>query len=196
MTNIVVGPALEIGGNTAQMTSKGKIQITNPQGKIKTLSQDEFKRNLIKNADKINNGEDFEFKKSHKFLKIFAAAVGTAAVASTVVYRKQISKFFKDFSFKKLWSNVKDLWSDVKKPFKQVFGKKEKSVVTVYDKQPIKTSAFDKDFENTLKTNQYRNEAQAANAHYILNEYDKLLESNKRTHAFKEKMYQKLFPEK
>ena len=125
MTNIVVGPALEIGGNTAQMTSKGKIQITNSQGKIKTLSRDEFKRNLIKNADKINNGEDFEFKKSHKFLKIFAAAIGTAAVASTVVYRKQISKYLKDFSFKKLWNNVKDLWGDVKKPLKRVFGKKE-----------------------------------------------------------------------
>ena len=110
----IVGPALTIGGNIAQMTSKGKIQITNSNGKVKTLSQDEFKNNLIKNADKINNGEDFEFKKSNKNLKILAGAAATTLVASSVIYRKQIGKYVKDFSFKKLWNDVKGLFNNKK----------------------------------------------------------------------------------
>lgn len=64
--NMTIGPALAIGGNKVEMTQQGKIQVTNPNGKIKTLSQDQFKKQLVKNADKIQNGEDFEFKKTKK----------------------------------------------------------------------------------------------------------------------------------
>lgn len=46
--NMTIGPALAIGGNKVEMTQQGKIQVTNPQGKIKTLSQDEFKKQLVK----------------------------------------------------------------------------------------------------------------------------------------------------
>ena len=67
---MTIGPALAIGGNKVEMTQQGKIQVTNPKGKIKTLSQDQFKKQLIKNADKIQNGEDFEFKKDKKGLKL------------------------------------------------------------------------------------------------------------------------------
>lgn len=111
MSNITIGPAFEVGGNTVEMTSKGKIQVTNPEGRIKTLSQDEFKKNIINNADKINAGEDFEFKKDHKGLKIAAAAVGTAAVITAAIYHKEIGNYLKDFSFKKLWKDIKGLYN-------------------------------------------------------------------------------------
>ncbi len=116
MGNITVGPALEIGGNTVEMTTKGKVQVTNSKGRIKTLSQDEFKKNIAKNADKIEAGEDFEFKKDHKGLKIAAAAVATAAVVTAAIYHKEIGKYMKDFSFKKLWKDIKGLFtSEAKK---------------------------------------------------------------------------------
>ena len=54
--NMTIGPALAIGGNKVEMTQQGKIQVTNSQGKVKTLSQDEFKKQLIKNADNIEAG--------------------------------------------------------------------------------------------------------------------------------------------
>lgn len=108
--NMTIGPALAIGGNKVEMTQQGKIQVTNPNGKIKTLSQDQFKKQLVKNADKIQNGEDFEFKKDKKTLKIAAAVVATAAVVTGVIYRKQIGKYMKDFSFKKLWNDIKGLF--------------------------------------------------------------------------------------
>ncbi len=108
--NMAIGPALAIGGNKVEMTQQGKIQVTTPKGKIKTLSQDQFKKQLIKNADKIQNGEDFEFKKDKKGLKIAAAVVATAAVVTGVIYRKEIGKYMKDFSFKKLWNDFKGLF--------------------------------------------------------------------------------------
>lgn len=108
--NMTIGPALAIGGNKVEMTQQGKIQVTNPNGKIKTLSQDQFKKQLVKNADKIQNGEDFEFKKDKKTLKIAAAVVATAAVVTGVIYRKEIGKYMKDFSFKKLWNDIKGLF--------------------------------------------------------------------------------------
>ena len=119
MTNMVVGPALEIGGNVVEMTNKGKVQVTNAKGNIKTLSQDEFKKNLVKNADKINLGEDFEFKKDHKALKIAAAAIGTAAVTTAVIYRKEIGKYLKNFSFKKAWNDVKDFFTRKSKKMRE-----------------------------------------------------------------------------
>lgn len=64
--NMTIGPALSIGGNTVEMTTNGKVQVTNTRGKVKTLSQDQFKKQLIKNADKIEAGQDFEFKKITK----------------------------------------------------------------------------------------------------------------------------------
>ena len=81
--NMTIGPALSIGGNKVEMTQQGKIQVTNSQGKIKTLSQDEFKKQLIKNADNIEAGKDFEFKKDNKNAKIAAGGKGklTKAVA-------------------------------------------------------------------------------------------------------------------
>lgn len=81
MANMTIGPVFPIAGNEIQMTSKGKIQVTDADGKIKTLSQDEFKKQLVKNADKIAAGEDVEFKDSKKGL-IAAAAAGAAVVGT------------------------------------------------------------------------------------------------------------------
>ena len=81
--NMTIGPALAIGGNKVEMTQQGKIQVTNSQGKVKTLSQDEFKKQLIKNANNIEAGKDFEFKKDNKNAKV-AAGIGTALAAAYV----------------------------------------------------------------------------------------------------------------
>lgn len=123
-SNMTIGPALSIGGNTAEMTTKGKVQVTNAQGKVKTLSQDQFKKQLIKNADKIQRGEDFEFKKDNKTALIAGGAVATAAIATGVVYRKDISKYVKNFSFKKLGKDIKGLFSSVKEKIAGLFNKK------------------------------------------------------------------------
>lgn len=81
--NMTIGPALAIGGNKVEMTQQGKIQVTNSQGKVKTLSQDEFKKQLIKNANNIEAGKDFEFKKDNQKAKV-AAGIGTALAAAYV----------------------------------------------------------------------------------------------------------------
>lgn len=79
--NMTIGPALVIGGNKVEMTPKGKIQVTNSQGKVKTLSQDEFKKQLIQNKDKIESEQDFEFKKDNKNAKAAAGVAGLLAAA-------------------------------------------------------------------------------------------------------------------
>lgn len=124
MDNMTIGASLAVGGNTVQMRKDGKIQVTNSNGKIKTLTQDEFKKNVVKNADKIKNGEDFEFKKDYsKSLKIATAAVGTAIATTGIIYRKEIGKYLRNFSFKKLWQDIKGL-----------FSKNKKNTSTIYDK--------------------------------------------------------------
>lgn len=94
--NMIIGPALLIGGNKVEMTQKGKIQVTNPQGKVNTLSKDEFKKQLIKNEDKIKSGEDFEFKKDNKSAKAAAGVAGLLAAAyiglSVAVGKKALTR--------------------------------------------------------------------------------------------------------
>lgn len=108
--SMTIGPAMEIGGNTVEMRTDGKIQVTNSKGKIKTLTQDEFKKQTVQNADKIASGEDFEYKKDHKALKIAGAAVGTAAISLGIIYRKEIGKYMRNFTFKKFWNDIKGLF--------------------------------------------------------------------------------------
>lgn len=94
--NMTIGPALAIGGNKVEMTQKGKIKVTNPQGKVKTLSQDEFKKQLLKNADNIQAGKDFEFKKDNKNAKAAVGIGGLLAAAyiglSVAVGKKALTK--------------------------------------------------------------------------------------------------------
>lgn len=133
--NMTIGPALIVGGNKVEMTTTGKVQVTNQEGKIKTLSQDQFKKQLIKNADKISNGEDVEFKKDNKIGLIAGGAVATAAVVTAVIYRKDIAKYMKDFSFKKLGQDIKGLWNKLKGNLKKLnpFKKDKPTPPNVFD---------------------------------------------------------------
>lgn len=117
--NMAIGPAMIIGGNEVQLNSKGKVQITNPKGKTVTLSKDQFLKQTVKNADKIGNGEDFEYKKDRKGLKIAGAVVGTAAVVTGIIYRKEIARYMKNFSFKKAWNDFKNLFRTKSKGVKE-----------------------------------------------------------------------------
>ena len=133
--NMTIGPALVVGGNKVEMTTTGKVQVTNQEGKIKTLSQDQFKKQLIKNADKISNGENVEFKKDNKIGLIAGGAVATAAVVTAVIYRKDIAKYMKDFSFKKLGQDIKGLWNRLKGNLKKLnpFKKDKPTPPNVFD---------------------------------------------------------------
>ena len=133
--NMTIGPALIVGGNKVEMTTTGKVQVTNQEGKIKTLSQDQFKKQLIKNADKISNGENVEFKKDNKIGLIAGGAVATAAVVTAVVFRKDIAKYMKDFSFKKLGQDIKGLWGKLNGNLKKLnpFKKDKPTPPNVFD---------------------------------------------------------------
>lgn len=133
--NMTIGPALVVGGNKVEMTTTGKVQVTNQEGKIKTLSQDQFKKQLIKNADKISNGENVEFKKDNKIGLIAGGAVATAAVVTAVIYRKDIAKYMKDFSWKKLGQDIKGLWNKLKGNLKKLnpFKKDKPTPPNVFD---------------------------------------------------------------
>ena len=94
--SMTIGPALTIGGNKVEMLQTGNILVTSPKGKMKTLSQDEFKKQLVKNINNINNGENFEFKKDNKKAKIAAGIGATLAAAyiglSIAVGKKVLTK--------------------------------------------------------------------------------------------------------
>ncbi len=137
MTKVeVIGRPLQVGGNTAQLTTNGKVKITDAEGKTKVISQKSFQKQLVQNADKINKGDTFEFKSNNTGKKI-AAGLGIAGLvtglAAAVVYRKNIGQFFKNTNFKELgkdlikkgkdfakngWENGKNLlsagWTNVK----------------------------------------------------------------------------------
>ncbi len=133
--NMTIGPALIVGGNKVELTTTGKVQVTNQEGKIKTLSQDQFKKQLIKNADKISDGENVEFKKDSKAGLIVGGAIATAAVVTAVIFRKDIAKYMKDFSFKKLGQDIKGLWGKLKGNLKKLnpFKKDKPTPPNVFD---------------------------------------------------------------
>lgn len=188
---MTIGPAVMVGGNEVQLTTKGKIQVTNPKGKVVTLSQDQFQKQTLKNVDKLQNGEDFEYKKDHKALKIAGAAVGTAAVVTGIIYRKEIARYMKDFSFKKLWNDIKDLFKPVKKDKPA-----EKLTNTVFDgEQAIAYNASDaKVARETLAV---KEQTIADMTHYDLEQFDKMVAKTKGAiHNNRQKMYERLFAEK
>lgn len=186
--NMTIGPAVIVGGNEVQATAKGKLQVTSPKGKVVTLSQDQFQKQTLKNIDKIKNGEEFEFKKDNKALKIAGAAAGVAAVTTGVIYRKEIMKYVKNFSFKKLWNDFKGLFKSSKKTsdkqFSNVFSG-EKAVA--YNAAEAKTAR---------ETLALKEQAIAAKANYDAAEFDKMVSKTKgAVHANKQTMYERLFAE-
>lgn len=106
------GQVLNIGGNQIQQTKKGNYRITNSQGKTRTFSEDEVILQLAKNSAKIQNKDEFEFKKDHKnAIKIGTGIAAGAALTAGIIYRKNIGKFFTNIGkkFKNLFKKrVKD----------------------------------------------------------------------------------------
>lgn len=110
MTQVqVVGQPLIIGENTAQMTTAGKVRITNASGKTKDISVKSFQKQLVKNADKINNGDNFEFQTTSTGKKV-AAGVGIigaiAGLTAAIIYRKNIGQFIKNTNLKELGKDL------------------------------------------------------------------------------------------
>ncbi len=187
--NMTIGPAVMVGGNEVQMTTKGKVQVTNNQGKVVTLSQDQFQKQTLKNIDKLENGENFEYKKDHKGLKIAGAAVGTAAVVTGIIYRKEIGRYMKDFSFKKLWNDIKDLFKPVKK-------ESEGLMYTVFsDKKTIAHNS--EEAKVAIGTLELKHKSIAAWTHDYLAKFDKMVAKTKgAVHDAKQRMYERLFGKK
>lgn len=94
MSSNMAIPAVNIGGNIVQPTPEGKIKVTTAKGKVKVLSQDQFEKQIKKNAENIKAGKDFEIKKENKTAKVIGLVTAAAAVVAGVVYRKELGKLF------------------------------------------------------------------------------------------------------
>lgn len=94
MSSNMAIPAVNIGGNIVQPTPDGKIKVKTAKGKVKVLSQDQFEKQIKKNAENIKAGKDFEIKKENKTAKIIGVIAAAAAVVAGVVYRKELGKLF------------------------------------------------------------------------------------------------------
>lgn len=177
--NMTIGPALVVGGNKVEMTTTGKVQVTNQEGKIKTLSQDQFKKQLIKNADKISNGENVEFKKDNKIGLIAGGAVATAAVVTAVIYRKDIAKYMKDFSWKKLGQDIKGLWNKLKGNLKKLnpFKKDKPTPPNVFDGR-MSAPRNKAEMQTARETLRLKQQVGVADAHARVADF---LESKRRT---------------
>ena len=99
--------AAMIGGNVLQMDNKNHYHGTDKNGTTKVLSQDQFKRNLENNYDKIQTGQDFTFKKSMSpTLKTILTLAGIGAAIAAVIYRKDILKIFNKSKIKEKLDDV------------------------------------------------------------------------------------------
>ena len=96
-----------IGGNLVQMDNKNRYHVTDKNGKRKVLSQDQFKRNLENNYDKIQTGQEFTFKKSMSpTKKTILTLAGIGAAIAAVIYRKDILKIFNKSKIKEKLDDV------------------------------------------------------------------------------------------
>ena len=193
--NMTIGPALSIGGNTVEMTTNGKVQVTNTRGKVKTLSQDQFKKQLIKNADKIEAGQDFEFKKDHRTAKVIGVGLATAAVVTGAIYRKEIGQYIKNFSWKKFGQDIKDLFSKVTPNKKD---KKDTKIRTVFDGEFV-TPKNATDLKVAGETLEMKNAATKEIAESIISNVEKIKSNANEKgiiHKQRQAMYEKLFGEK
>lgn len=95
MSSNMAIPAVNIGGNIVQPTPDGKFKVQTAKGKIKVLSQDQFEKQIKKNAANIQAGKDFEIKKGMSTTaKIIGFLAGAGAIVAVVVYRKDFAKWF------------------------------------------------------------------------------------------------------
>lgn len=114
-SNLGITPSVVIGGNVVTMAPNNKCVVIDKKGKVKTFTQTQFTKQLLKNQEKANNGEEFTFKKSHKAGWIAAGILAAGGTAAGIIYRKNISKFFKAFPFKEV---AKDLKTKITNAFK------------------------------------------------------------------------------
>ncbi len=200
--NMTIGPAISIGGNTVQMTQKGKVQVTNAHGKVKTLSQDQFKKQLVKNANNIETGKDFEFKKDNKTALIAGSTVAAAAIATGIVYRKDIAKYAKDFSWKGFKEDARNLFQNTKKATKRAFKTIKTKISNLFGKKNAQT-IYDGNLKAAKNAEQSKIAEEALNlknssskyvAESIINNIENIKANSKNTiHVSKQKMYERLF---
>lgn len=112
-------PSVNIGGNIVSPTPDGKVKVQTAKGKTRVLTQDQFEKSIIKNADNIKAGKDFEIKKSNTTAKILGLVATAGAITAGIIFRKDLGKFIKNAGAK----------------ISQVLGKKPK-MKTVFDSTP------------------------------------------------------------
>lgn len=189
MTNDLSVPVAMIGGNKVEFTNFNvNVKVTNPKGKSVTLKPDEFVKQMADNVDKLDAGEDFEFKsnKTKKALAIGGAVVGTAAVIAGVVYRKNIADYIKNFPYKKVGQDIKEFVLNAGKKIKSFFKKGDGKVRTVFDGEVVS--------KLSKETNALKDAAIAAQTNRNLEAFDKMVAKTKGgVHANKQRMYERLF---
>ena len=95
-----------IGGNLVQLDNKNRYHVTDKNGKTKILTRDQFEKNIEKNADKLQTGEDIKFKKPMSFFsKAMLTLLGAGTIAG-IIYRKDLLKFFKSSQTKEVIDNL------------------------------------------------------------------------------------------
>lgn len=153
VSNMAVGPVM-VGGNEVSVTPKGKVRVVNGNGKVLTLSQDQFQKQTLKNLDRLENGENIEYKKDNKALKIIGATVAVAGLTLAIINRKKIANYLKNFSFKKLWTDMKGLFKKNNKTVRTIYstetaaGKGSLAAATAAETRAAKTEGI---VENTNK---------------------------------------------
>lgn len=142
-----------IGGNLVQIDNKHRYHVTDKNGKKKILTKDQFDKNIIENKEKLAHGEDFKFKKPMTTTQKVLLALGTiGAAVGAIVYRKNITNFFKNIDVKKNIEEIKNskpmekIQKAIKEPQKtsEQIGEKVKDVT-----EKVTTSAL-KFIDNTI----------------------------------------------
>ncbi len=95
-----------IGGNLVQIDNKNRYHVTDKNGRKKVLTQDEFRKNIENNADKLKAGEDIKFKKPMSFWQKAGLAILGLGTVAGVIYRKNIADFFKTSKTKEVLTNL------------------------------------------------------------------------------------------
>lgn len=95
-----------IGGNLVQIDNKNRYHVTDKNGRKKVLTQDEFRKNIKNNADKLKAGEDIKFKKPMSFWQKAGLAILGLGTVAGVIYRKNIADFFKTSKTKEVLTNI------------------------------------------------------------------------------------------
>ena len=95
-----------IGGNLVQVDNKNRYHVTDKNGRKKVLTQDEFRKNIENNADKLKAGEDIKFKKPMSFWQKAGLAILGLVTVAGVIYRKNIADFFKTSKTKEVLTNI------------------------------------------------------------------------------------------